>query len=243
MTEKNYNPQQKQRKAMKKAEVAIKVKKEIIKDNEGKKKVLDKSFKKIPETDEKQKEPEKSMVKVEGKISEKSESDTQVKDSKKSEPKEKKQTKPKVKKSEAVVNSYNLPISTKKSVAICKFIKGKTIDFSLDYLEEVIKEKKAIPMKGEIPHRKGKMMSGGFPKNSAKQFIILLRSLAGNSVVNEINNPIIVGAVANLASRPYAKFGRWRRKRTHVKLVARDKKSVSKPTQSLSRKKAKKEKK
>ena len=35
MTEKNYNPNQKEKKAMKKAEVSTKVKKEIIKDIEG----------------------------------------------------------------------------------------------------------------------------------------------------------------------------------------------------------------
>ena len=205
MTEKNYNPKQKQKKAMKKVEVATKVKKEIIKDIEAKDKVPERVAKKEEKIAE-------EVAKKE--VSEK-------KEEKKPEPKK---TKPKVKKNEAVVNSYTLPISTKKSAAICRFIKGKTIEDSQAYLEEVIKRKKAIPMKGEIPHRKGKMMSGGFPKNAAKHFIILLKSLAGNSIVNGIDNPVIVEAVANLASRPYARFGRWRRKRTHVRLVAKEKK-------------------
>jgi ribosomal protein L22 len=216
MTEKNYNPQQKEKKAMKKAEVATKVKKEIIKDIEKKNKV-----------------PEK-IAKKEEKIAEKI-AEKETTEEKKPEPK---QTKPKVKKKEAVVNSYNLRISTKKAAAICRFIQGKTIEHSQAYLEEVIKGKKAIPMKGEIPHRKGRMMSGGFPKNAAKEFIILLKSLAGNSIVNGIDNPIIVSAVANLASRPYARFGRWRRKRTHIKLVAKERKA-SKSTQSSARKEKK----
>jgi len=206
MTEKNYNPKQKQKKAMKKAEVAAKVKKEVIKDIEKKGEVSEKIAKKEEKIAE-------EMVK---------------KEEKKEEKPEPKKTKPKVKKNEAVVNSYNLPISTKKSAAICRFIKGKTIEESQNYLEDVIKEKKAIPMKGEIPHRKGRMMSGGFPKNAAKHFIVLLKSLAGNSTVNEIDNPVIVEAVANLASRPYARFGRWRRKRTHIKLVAKEKKGAKK---------------
>ncbi len=219
MTEKNYNPKQKQKKAMKKAEVATKMKKEVIKNIEGKNKVPEK----IAEKEEKI--AEEITEKSEAKVSEKSEPNTKVKVSEKPEPK---QTKPKVKKKEAVVNSNNLPISTKKSAAICKFIKGKTIEFSQSYLEEVIKRKKAIPMKGEIPHRKGKMMSGGFPKNAAKHFIVLLKSLIGNSNVNGIDNPVIVEAIANMSSRPYAKFGRWRRKRTHIKLVAKEKKEGKK---------------
>ena len=111
-------------------------------------------------------------------------------------------------------------------MAICKFIKGKTIEDAQKYLEEVTRVKKAIPMKGEIPHRKGKMMSGRFPVNAAKQFIVLLKSLAGNSTMNSIDDPVIVEAIANKAPRPYGRFGSWQRKRTHIKLVAREKKVI-----------------
>lgn len=134
----------------------------------------------------------------------------------------------KKKKDEAVVNSYNLPISTKKSADTCKFIKGKRIEEVQEYLEAVIKGKKAIPFKGEYAHRKGKMMSGGFPKNIATQFIVILKSLTGNATINGIDDPVIVEAIANLAPRPYGRFGRIQRKRTHIKLVARDKKVVDK---------------
>ena len=192
MTEKNYNPQQKEKKAMKKVKVAEKTKKP--QEKVGKK----------PE------EVKKPVEKIEEKKAE-------AKGSEKTKPKSKK------KKEEAIVNSYSIPISTKKAAAICKFIKGKTIVDARNYLEQVAVGKKVIPMKGEIPHQKGKVMSGGFPKNASLQFITLLKSLAGNSNVNEIDNPIIAEAVANMASRPFGKFGRWRRKRTHIKLVAKEK--------------------
>ena len=203
MTEKNYNPKQKEKKSMKKVEASEKMKKNIIKDIEKGGKVPEK----IAEKEEKMAE------KVEEKLEE-----------------EKKpvQKKEYVKKDNAVVNSYNIPISTKKAADICRFIKGKTIETAMAELELVNKMKKAIPMKGEIPHRKGKIMSGGFPKNASRQFIILLKSLTGNSNVNGIDNPIIVEAVANMASRPFGRFGRWRRKRTHVRLVARNKKEKKK---------------
>ena len=206
MTEKDYNPGQKQKKAMKKVDAADKMKKNIIKDIEKGGKVPEK----IAEKEEKMAE------KIEEKLEDKKEEKKPV------------QKKEPVKKDEAIVNSYNIPISTKKAADICRFIKGKTIEAAMAELELVHKMKKPVPMKGEIPHRKGKIMSGGFPKNASRQFIILLKSLAGNSTVNGIDDPVIVGAVANLASRPFGRFGRWRRKRTHVKLVARNKKEKKK---------------
>ena len=89
-------------------------------------------------------------------------------------------------------------------------------------LEEVSSKKRAVPMKGEIPHRKG-MMSGRYPKKAAQHFIKLLKSLSGNVNVNELENPIITEAVANIGLRPYGRFGRVRRKRTHVKIIAKEK--------------------
>lgn len=135
---------------------------------------------------------------------------------------------PKVKKEEAVVNAQSLPISTKVSRDICKFIKWKKIDETIKMLGEVERGKIAVPMKGEIPHRKGPIMSGRFPKNAAKEFIVILKGLNGNAIVNGLDEPVIVEAIANMAARPYGKFGRVKRKRTHVKLVAREKKMSKK---------------
>jgi len=139
------------------------------------------------------------------------------------------QKKPKVKRTEAVVNARGLHISTKYSVAICKFIKNKRIENAITDLEQVLVFKKAVPMKGEIAHRKGKgMMSGKFPKKATENFIKLLKNLSSNANVNELDNPVIVEAVANLASRPYGRFGRIRKKRSHVKIIAREKKMINK---------------
>lgn len=132
--------------------------------------------------------------------------------------------KPKAKKTEAVVNSFDLPISTIESAAICRFIKGKKIDLAIGDLEKVMSLKKAVPMKGELPHRRGKgMMSGRYPKKSAKHFIKVLKSLSGNAIANGVENPIVVEAVANIGQRQYGRFGSVRRKRTHLKIVAKSK--------------------
>ncbi len=135
----------------------------------------------------------------------------------------------KPKKTEAVVNIQNLPISTKHSAAICGFIKNKKIENAIADLEQVLVLKKPVPMKGEIPHRKGKgMMSGRFPKKATQNFIKLLKSLSANANHNGLEAPIIVEAIANIGSRPYGKFGRVRKKRTHVKIKVKEEKGKRK---------------
>jgi large subunit ribosomal protein L22 len=145
--------------------------------------------------------------------------DEETKQAVKAEEKAKKDKKPeKPRKTEAVVNAKSLPISTLDAIAICRFIKGKKIGVAVKELEEVSKLKRAVPMKGELPHRKGKIMSGRYPQKAAEQFIKLLKSLQANALVNELNEPKVTEAVSNKAYQPYGRFGRVRRKRTHVKL-------------------------
>lgn len=124
------------------------------------------------------------------------------------------------------VKAYGKSItsSTKVAAAICKFLKNKTLDQAMKDLEAVTQLKKAVPMKGEIPHRKGKMMSGRFPERAAKEFIVIIKNLQNNANQHDVENPIIVEAIANKAQRPFAKGGRARKKKSHVVLTAREKK-------------------
>jgi len=122
----------------------------------------------------------------------------------------------KPKKNEAVVNGRNLPIGIKHAVALCNYIRGKQIDTAIRMLEEIKKDKKAIPMRGEIPHRHG-MMSGRYPVKAAGVMIILLKSLKSNAIQHELElEKFKIFAMPNVASRPYKKFGKGRFKRTHV---------------------------
>lgn len=134
----------------------------------------------------------------------------------------------KVKKDHAIVNSYNVHISTKYAMAICKFIKGKTIEQAIADLEQVMVKRKAVPMKGEIPHRKGKMMSGRYPVRASEKFVAVLKTLRGNVNANDMDEPIISEAIANYAPRPLGRFGAWQRKRTHLMIKASEKKSLKK---------------
>lgn len=185
MTEKNYNPQQKDSKTMKKQENVQKMEQKT----------------KVVET----KKEDKKEIKIEDKKT------------------EKKQVQ-KIKKDEAIVNGLDLPISTIDSMFICRFIKGKTIDKAIADLEEVLKFKRAIPMSGEVPHRKGKgMMSGRYPIKPVSYFIRMLKDLKANANVNGVEEPIIVEAIPNKAYQPFGRFGAVRRKRSHVKIKAVEK--------------------
>jgi len=145
-----------------------------------------------------------------------------------------------VKKDEVVVNAKSLHISTKYAMDLCKFIKGKKIDRAIEELELVIVKKKSVPMKGEIPHRRGPggrgSGSGRYPKIASESFIMLLKSLRANANNHEVDDPVITEAVANLAQRPFARGGR-RRKRTHVTIKARERKMVKKTKKKIGGKK------
>jgi ribosomal protein L22 len=165
-------------------------------------------------------------------------------DKKETKPEEKKADKKvekKAPKTEAVVNSYNAHLSTKTSAAVCRFIVGKTLEKAISDLGQVASGRVPVPMKGEIPHRHGKIMSGRFPKNASEHFIMLLRTLVGNSLVNGLEDPIVTEAIANIGNRPYGKFGAVRRKRTHIKIIAKSKTAIknSKKKKSNSKTKSK----
>lgn len=115
----------------------------------------------------------------------------------------------KVKKYEAVARGASLPISKKQSMYIGKFIKNKKIDRAIADLQLVIAKKKAVPFKGEIPHRKGNIMSGRYPVKAAGYFINLLKGLKGNVLVNgmELDNTIIYLVSPSWAVRPMRRGG------------------------------------
>ncbi len=160
-------------------------------------------------------EPEKTEEK-------KAEAKAEEKTGKPEEKKAEKAKKPE-KKTEAIVRGMNLGISTKHSMAICDVIRGKNMEESVEKLIQVARKEKPIPMKGEIPHRRG-MMSGRYPVKASKEFIKLIRNLNANSAVNGLENPYIQTAKADLASRPYRRFGTRRFKRTNVLLIAKERK-------------------
>jgi len=129
----------------------------------------------------------------------------------------------KPKKTEVIARGLNLHASKKHLMYISRFIKNKTIDQAISDLQEVIKLKKAVPFKGEIPHRKGKgIMSGRYPVNASKLIINVLKGLKGNAISAgmDLDNTRIYFASPNWASRPY-KRGGMRFKRANILIKAK----------------------
>jgi len=120
---------------------------------------------------------------------------------------------------DVVVRARDVGISTKHSMAICKFIKHKKIDYAINFLEEVTKMKKAVPMKGEIPHRKG-IGTGRYPIKASEVFIKLLKNLKANASSQNVDaSKLFIEARVDRASRP-RKPGKYHRrfKRTHIEI-------------------------
>lgn len=170
-----------------------------------------------------EKQNEKQEIKESKGIEEKLAEQAKPEIKKEKETKEEKKKKRKIqegkKKTEAVVKGRDLPISTKHAIAICRFIRGKTIDKSISELSQILQFKKALPMRGELPHRKGKIMSGRYPIKAIQHFIRLLKQLAANATVNGLElEKARVECKADRAARPHKRFGQERFKRTHVEL-------------------------
>jgi len=132
--------------------------------------------------------------------------------------------KQKVKRDVALVRAPSVHMSKRHGMYICSFIKGKSIEMAISDLEQVILLKKAVPFKGEIPHRKGKgMMSGRYPVAAAKLFIPMLKNLRGGVIFNEMDlaKTRISLAHANWSSRPQRKGGR-KGKRSYIIIEAKE---------------------
>ncbi len=127
------------------------------------------------------------------------------------------------KKDEAVAVGKSLHMSLKQSMALGRFIKNRSIDGAIADLERVILLKKSVPMKGEIPHRKGNMMSGRYPVEASKLFITILKALKGNATVNGMNldNVRVYYASPSWAARPFRSGGR-KGKRVNLILKAKE---------------------
>ena len=128
------------------------------------------------------------------------------------------------KRTESSVYGRSLRISLKQSKAIGKFIRNKKIEDAIKDLNQVLLKKKAVPMSGEIAHRKGKIMSGKYPINSSKEFIRLLKTLSSNSNMHgmDVDKTIIYETIPNKAPNQLHRFGSMKFKRTHITIKAKE---------------------
>jgi len=82
------------------------------------------------------------------------------------------------------VSGKHLPISLKTTSEVMKFIKGRKVNQAIALLEQVRDAKIAVPFlkyKRDVPHRKGKMSIGRYPKKVSEHTIMLLNLIKANA--------------------------------------------------------------
>jgi large subunit ribosomal protein L22 len=95
-----------------------------------------------------------------------------------------------------------LSISPRHAIEVCRTIKGMPLDDAVEFLEDVIEQKKAVPFKRHVhglPHRKGKgMATGRYPQKAARAIIDVLEQARNNAEFKEITGSLrIVHAAAH----------------------------------------------
>jgi len=126
---------------------------------------------------------------------------------------------------EAKATGKLLQISTKQSVEICSFLRGKTTDRGKQILERVLEMKEAIPYKRynhNVGHRPGKMAAGRYPLKAASQILNLLKNAEANAEAKGLSKPFVIKEMlANQGVRSWHP-GRQRRRKTkstHIKIL------------------------
>ncbi len=119
-----------------------------------------------------------------------------------------------------------MPVSLKRSVEICDYIRGKNLKRAIGMLNRVIREETAVPFKkfnrGGTGHKPG-MAAGRYPKKTCAEIIKVLENASSNAEHKGLsaNSLVIVHMCAKKGSKSFH-YGRKRRrlmKRTHIEVV------------------------
>jgi large subunit ribosomal protein L22 len=134
----------------------------------------------------------------------------------------------------ARVVGRSIPISTKFSIEVCRFIRNKKTAEAKEMLKKVLGKKMAVPFKvynKDLSHKR-KIGPGRYPVKIVGEMIKLIESVEANAQYKGLNSSdlYISHVNAHLASRPWH-YGRQRRrksKRTHIEIVVEERKAEKK---------------
>jgi large subunit ribosomal protein L22 len=109
-----------------------------------------------------------------------------------------------------------LPISTKQSIEICAFIRGKKLEKAKAMLDNVLNKKISVPFKrftNGIGHRKGRIAAGSYPENACTAILSLLNSAQANAQFKGLSSSdLVVSHISAQKGTNTWKYGRRRRK-------------------------------
>lgn len=140
-----------------------------------------------------------------------------------------------------------LPISTKKSIEICNFIRGKNIQKAKEILNNVIDMKKPVPFKrftGGAGHKHG-IGPGKYPVKACKEILSLVKLVEANAQHKGLDTSSL--EIIHICAKKGPKswhYGRKRRiamKRTYIEIVVEEKEVKKETKKTETKKPAKKE--
>ena len=119
-----------------------------------------------------------------------------------------------------------IAISTKTTIELCNYLRGKKLLRAKTILQGVINKTEAIPFKrftDGVGHRRGDIRSGRYPFKASKEVLFLLESVEVNAQVKGLNTSelTLLHLCCHEANRAFHQ-GRQRRRRTkstHVEVV------------------------
>ena len=134
---------------------------------------------------------------------------------------------------EAIALGKDLPISSKQSIEICKYLRGKKVSAAKKILADVAALKKAVPytrFHGDMGHKPG-IGPGRYPGKASLAILQVLTNAEANAQNKGLDAEQlhVVHLMAQEASRPW-RYGRQRRikaKRTHIEVVVAEHKDAS----------------
>jgi len=116
----------------------------------------------------------------------------------------------------ATLNVKNLPISTKHSIEICRFIRDMGLQKAKSVLANVVELKQAVPFvrhNMNVGHKAG-MSSARFPTKASKHILDLLKSVEHNAIKDGLSKDLVISHISADKGVRQWHNGRQRRRKT-----------------------------
>lgn len=137
----------------------------------------------------------------------------------------------------------DVEISTKVAIETANFLRGKTTEKAIEYLDRVLAMEQAIPFKrftDGVGHRKGAGIGAGrFPQKASMEFKKLIESAEANAQAKGLSTELkIVGLTVNKGSNQFhsGRLSRRKYKRTHLEIVVEEMEVEKKPAKKANKK-------
>lgn len=128
----------------------------------------------------------------------------------------------------------DLPISRKKSIEVCNFIRKKELSQAKKILERVIEQKQAIPYRRfnkDTGHKPG-IGPGRYPVKTCQEIKTLLERVEASAEQKGLDTKLLVithiSAQSGGSRMHYGRQRRRKMKRTHIEVVVEERKDVKK---------------